>query len=197
MSIEKNEKIKNIKLYMEQLIAERKEILRKIKITGIEGYYQDVNRLNEISQTLEELNTAILSLEGPTSSNQEIDLYLNKEESNDEVEYYHITPHDSFEKIGYVRVTLKNFNPKLGNIGYGIEEEYRGNHYALQALELLRKSILNHGLNSVIITTYPNNYASIRTIEQFGGSIVSEANQDCEYNTYEVVLEEKEQYPRR
>lgn len=198
MNSYKNKQIEEIKSYMNLLINERKDIFERIKSTSKEENNQEVTRLNEISRILEELNSRILLIEGPTCSNHEIDIYLNKEESDDEVECYFITPHQSLEQIGYVRVSLKSFDPYLGHIGYGITEKYRGNHYALQALGLLKNTILSHGLNKIIITAFADNYASIKTIERFGGTLTSSEDfyQNRIYNTYEVNLQE-ETSPKR
>ena len=50
-----------------------------------------------------------------------------------------------------------------GHIGYHIDEEYRGHHYAYQACLLLKKKINS---DNVIITCDPNNIASLKTIEK-------------------------------
>lgn len=59
-----------------------------------------------------------------------------------------------------------------GNIGYGIEEEYRGNHYAAKACELLFKQANKHGMDYLIITCIPDNIASSRTCEIAGGKLL-------------------------
>ena len=59
-------------------------------------------------------------------------------------------------------------NDKLyygGNIGYRIEEEYRGNHYAGKACLLLFELARIHNLEYVIITCNPDNVASRKTCE--------------------------------
>lgn len=52
-----------------------------------------------------------------------------------------------------------------GHIGYTIDEEYRGHHYAYQACLLLKQYIHE---NSLIITCDPSNIASKKTIEKLG-----------------------------
>lgn len=56
-----------------------------------------------------------------------------------------------------------------GNIGYGIDEEYRGHHYAAKACELLFKQAKKHSMDYLIITCVPENIASSRTCEIAGG----------------------------
>lgn len=51
-----------------------------------------------------------------------------------------------------------------GHIGYHIEEEYRGHHYAYQACLLLEDNLQD----DVILTCDPHNKASQRTIEKLG-----------------------------
>lgn len=56
-----------------------------------------------------------------------------------------------------------------GNIGYGIDEPYRGHRYAAKACRLLFGLAKRHGLDYVIITCQPDNAASARTCEIAGG----------------------------
>lgn len=63
-----------------------------------------------------------------------------------------------------------------GNIGYGIDEEYRGHHYAATACELLFKQARKHSMDYLIITCVPDNIASSRTCEITGGKFLEIAN---------------------
>ena len=56
-----------------------------------------------------------------------------------------------------------------GNIGYGIDEAYRGHHYAARACALLFRQAQKHQMEFVIITCDPANRASARTCELAGG----------------------------
>ena len=62
-----------------------------------------------------------------------------------------------------------------GNIGYGIDEAYRGHRYAAKACELLFRQARKHGLEYVIITCDPDNPASARTCELAGGEYLETA----------------------
>lgn len=55
-----------------------------------------------------------------------------------------------------------------GHIGYGIEEKYRGNHYAAKACNLIKPVALDHGMKTLWITCNPDNYPSRRTCEILG-----------------------------
>ena len=66
-------------------------------------------------------------------------------------------------------------NDKLyygGNIGYRIEEQYRGHHYAGKACLLLFELARKHGLEYLIITCNPDNYPSRKTCEYAGGELL-------------------------
>ncbi len=59
-----------------------------------------------------------------------------------------------------------------GNIGYRIDEPYRGHHYAGKACLLLFELAKRHELGYIIITCNPDNYASRRTCEYAGGELL-------------------------
>ena len=59
-----------------------------------------------------------------------------------------------------------------GNIGYHVDENYRGNHYAGKACLLLFQLAKKHDLQYVIITCNPDNYASRKTCEYAGGRLL-------------------------
>lgn len=66
-------------------------------------------------------------------------------------------------------------NEKLycgGNIGYRVEEPFRGHHYAEKACRLLFELAKMHDLGYVIITCAPENAASYRTCENAGGELL-------------------------
>lgn len=59
-----------------------------------------------------------------------------------------------------------------GNIGYAVEPEHRGHHYAAKACALLFRLARKHGMDFLIITCMPDNIASARTCEIAGGQFV-------------------------
>lgn len=69
-----------------------------------------------------------------------------------------------------------------GNIGYGIEEAYRGHHYAAKACRLAFLQAKKHGMDHLFITCVPDNIASAKTCEAAGGRFVeiAEIPQDNE-----------------
>lgn len=60
-----------------------------------------------------------------------------------------------------------------GNIGYGIDEAYRGHHYAAKACALLFRLAKQHHMTHLIITCDPQNAASARTCEIAGGQFLA------------------------
>lgn len=62
-----------------------------------------------------------------------------------------------------------------GNIGYCIDQEYRGNHYAGKACLLLFELARKHNLEYLIITCNPDNDASRKTCEYVGGKLLEVA----------------------
>lgn len=62
-----------------------------------------------------------------------------------------------------------NENTKYGgNIGYEVNEKYRGNGYASKACKFLFKLARKHNMSEIIITCSPDNISSIRTCEKVG-----------------------------
>ena len=59
-----------------------------------------------------------------------------------------------------------------GNIGYSVQPEYRGRHYAGKACRLLFELAKDHGMDYLIITCNPDNWPSRRTCEYAGGTLL-------------------------
>ena len=71
-----------------------------------------------------------------------------------------------------------------GNIGYCIDEPYRGHRYAAKACKLLFGLAKRHGLGYVIITCQPDNAASARTCEIAGGELLEIADIPEDHDMY-------------
>jgi predicted acetyltransferase len=56
-----------------------------------------------------------------------------------------------------------------GHIGYDVEPEFRGRHFAERSVRLLFPFIRRHGFPEIWITCNPDNLASRRTCERLGG----------------------------
>ncbi|MCR8968450.1 GNAT family N-acetyltransferase [Facklamia sp. 7083-14-GEN3] len=90
-------------------------------------------------------------------------------------------------KIGYCDLRIgHNKNTYIGgNIGYGIDADYRGNHYAAKACRLLFKLAKQHNMSYLIITTDPANIASYRTCERLGGELIEIADIPKNHDMYQ------------
>ncbi len=110
---------------------------------------------------------------------EEIQLLLEKAaEGNPErgwVPAYHFAICDlNGQKMGACDLRLGH-NELLyygGNIGYRVEEPYRGHHYAAKACRLLFRLAKQHEMGYVIITCNPDNIPSRKTCEHLGGSLL-------------------------
>lgn len=67
--------------------------------------------------------------------------------------------------VGHIILREGNMQERYydGHVGYHIEEEFRGHHYAYQACLLLREKIKE---DQILITCDPDNIASRKTIEK-------------------------------
>ena len=106
----------------------------------------------------------------------EIDLKIEEKTPPDEEKgyvpayRYRITLHDSDDSIGDIDIRI-GYNENTyygGNIGYSIEENYRGNNYASKACKIIRAVAAAHGMNRLIITCSPENIPSRKTCEKAG-----------------------------
>ncbi|WP_350344590.1 GNAT family N-acetyltransferase [Proteinivorax tanatarense] len=106
----------------------------------------------------------------------EIDLIIQEKiPANKEREFlpaykYSITLHNCSDPIGNIDIRI-GYNENIyygGNIGYEIDEAYRGNSYAAKACKIIKRVALSHGMNKLIITCNPDNFPSKRTCEKIG-----------------------------
>ncbi len=62
-----------------------------------------------------------------------------------------------------------------GNIGYEVYPDFRGNHYSAKACAILIEEAKTLGMEYLLITCSPDNYASKRNIELAGFQFVEKA----------------------
>ncbi len=77
-------------------------------------------------------------------------------------------------RIGYCDLRIGH-NEKAylgGNIGYGVDEAFRGHRYAAQACGLLFRQARKHGMDHLFISCDFGNAASSRTCEIAGGKYI-------------------------
>lgn len=149
-------------------------------------------RYNELCRKKNKLSEMYKLLSLPkVISTDELDIYVENKGFSHYI--YHLTLHEDIKEIGHIRVTYKECDDKFGNIGYEIKRQYQGCNFALKALELLEDEMIQRGLTKPIITAYPYNLPSIRTIEKFGGVLIREHDNLITYNKYQVDLLNKRQ----
>lgn len=88
---------------------------------------------------------------------------------------FRMTPTGQNERMGTISLRVGQ-SPLIlcyaGHIGYGVEPDYRGHHYAARACKLLLPLARRHDLNPIWITCNPDNFASRRTCELAGAQFV-------------------------
>lgn len=81
-----------------------------------------------------------------------------------------------------------------GHIGYQIDPDHRGNHYAERASRLVLPIARRHGLNEVWITCNPDNPASQRTIERLGATYIETVDVPEDYPMSPGSIRQKRRY---
>ncbi len=101
-----------------------------------------------------------------------MDYFYNKQIS------YFIYLKETDEYIGYCDLRIEH-NLELyyyGNIGYRIEEPFRGNRYAKRAATLLINLAKEFGMKKLFLTCNPENEASKKTIESLNARYLKTVN---------------------
>lgn len=76
-----------------------------------------------------------------------------------------------------------------GNIGYEVDEEYRGHHYSLLACQLVLKVAQYHKMDKIYLTCDYDNIASYKTIEKLGAKLIEEVLPPKDYIYYREDIE--------
>ena len=71
-----------------------------------------------------------------------------------------------------------------GNIGYEVDEEYRGHYYALLACQLILKVAQYHKMEKIYLSCDYDNVASYKTIEKLGAKLIEEVLPPKDYIFY-------------
>lgn len=101
---------------------------------------------------------------------------------------YKITLHNMDESIGDIDIRI-GYNENIyygGNIGYRIDEAYRGNNYASKACRIIKEIALAYGMNRLIITCDPGNLTSRRVCEKTGLKLIEIAELPSHLELYQV-----------
>jgi tagatose 1,6-diphosphate aldolase len=93
--------------------------------------------------------------------------------------HYQIIKVATNEKVGQIDLRLGytwDLVQYAGQIGYGVREGFRGHHYAAKACLLLKPIAKDHHMDVLWITCNPDNWASRKTCERVGATLVEVVN---------------------
>lgn len=142
-------------------LEEEKRFAEGDKVQKFRDFYYKV--LNEI-YILKDMRFSLTSL---VKYNDTIELRRDPNDKN----IYGIYLRNTNDCVGRISYRKFHISGYLGDIGYQIKEEFRGNGYAYQALELLSEKLYEDNIPNFLISVLENNIASKKTIEKYGGEI--------------------------
>lgn len=92
--------------------------------------------------------------------------YIDKDLPNGWKPYYIYAIMVDTIRVGSLVLRLGNRKERYidGHVGYSIDIEYQGNHYAYLAVELCKEIAREKGFKELILTCDPDNIASKKTI---------------------------------
>ncbi len=111
---------------------------------------------------------------------KKIDLVLDKFiEENKEKGYlpalmYHIVLKGTNNIVGHcsAKIGYNEFMYYAGHTGFSVNENYRRQGFATEAVNLIKKVFKANGMNWIYITNNPDNQGSIRVCEKVGAKFV-------------------------
>lgn len=109
---------------------------------------------------------------------------------------YDIKLHNDSKSIGRIDIRIgHNRNTYYGgNIGYEIEEAYRGYHYAAKACMLVKQVAHAHGMDRLLITNDPSNLPSRKTCEHIGAKLLEIVDLPEDNEMYKLGDRQKSRY---
>ena len=122
----------------------------------------------------------------PTLSDGEVYLVCTQKQPANE-EKKHVPSYEFIickggEKVGRINLRIGygagHYGSNLyygGQIGYDVDEPFRGNGYAARACRLLAPVARAHKMHTLLITNRPTNHASIRVCEKVGATLIRTA----------------------
>lgn len=98
--------------------------------------------------------------------------------------------------VGKISLRIgRNFHTYYdGNIGYEIDQAYRGSHYSRKACKMILPVARAHGMEELLLTCKESNIASYRTIEGLGGKLLEIAEVPKEYFAWREGMERQRVY---
>lgn len=108
--------------------------------------------------------------------------------------YYDIFYNNRFVGRISMRIGSNSDSYYNGNIGYEIEENFRGNNFAFKACKLVLQIAKAHGMNEVILTCDENNIPSYKTIEKLNADLIEIAKPPETYFAYRENMKKQRIY---
>lgn len=114
--------------------------------------------------------------------------------------WYDIIENKTNKTVGKISIRLgQNYHSYFnGNIGYEIDEEYRGNGYAYIASKMVMAIAEEYGMKEIYLTCEKDNIASYKTIEKLDSELIEVVvppqdyfgyfNGISEYRIYKKIL---------
>ena len=176
ISEHKQKRLLSDKELFEEQIALIDSIIKEIE--PVPKLYRLVSQLEmekfRLNTSLASAKMELRIYEGtPDLTDGEIDIYITN--SSNQLPFNGtIYLHGTGIEVGVIDYRGPIKDKWLGDIGYTIREEHRGNGYAYKALNLISQIIASKGIDHVTITTYKDNIPSVKTIERFGGVITGD-----------------------
>lgn len=176
ISEHKQKRLLSDKELFEEQIALLDSIIKEIE--PVPKLYRLVSQLEmekfRLNTSLAATKMELRIYEGtPDLTDGEIDIYITN--SSNQLPFNGtIYLHGTGIEVGVIDYRGPVKDKWLGDIGYTIREEHRGNGYAYKALNLISQIIASKGIDHVTITTYKDNIPSLKTIERFGGVITGD-----------------------
>ena len=131
-------------------------------------------------------------------SDGEITLIITQKYKGDDelLPFYYYDVIAKNETVGKISIRIgSNYHSYFnGNIGYEIDENFRGNNYALKACKLVLQVAKAHGMNELILTCDESNIASYKTIENLGAQLIEIIKPPKDYFAYRENMEKQRIY---
>lgn len=105
--------------------------------------------------------------------------------------YYDIYLLNTTTQVGKISIRIgHNYHSYFnGNVGYEINEEFRGNHYALESVKLIIDVAKYHHMKHLILSCAEDNVASYKTIEKLDAQLIEVVIPPKEYIFYYEGIE--------
>ncbi len=131
-------------------------------------------------------------------SDGEITLNITQKHKGDDelLPFYYYDILVGSESVGKISIRIgSNYHSYFnGNIGYEIDEKFRGCNYAYKACKLVLQVAKAHGMNDLILTCDESNIASYKTIEKLGAQLIDIVKPPKDYFAYREDMEKQRIY---